>query len=136
MPIVTISQIQPISIVFTLPQDDLPEVQKPMAQHTLHAIAYDQSDRTKLDEGTLLLVNNTVDQSSGHRHRVRATPAARLRDGRRPGGFPDPHTVHHAGGLYLHGQAAARAATDTDCEPGATGTFNALRSLTKARTSS
>ena len=64
-PIVTISQIQPISIIFTLPQDDLPAVQKAMAQHTLRAIAYDQSDRAKLDEGTLLLVNNTINQSSG-----------------------------------------------------------------------
>ena len=64
-PIVTISQIQPISIIFTLPQDDLPEVQKAMAQHTLRAIAYNQTDRTKLDEGTLALVNNTIIQSSG-----------------------------------------------------------------------
>jgi multidrug efflux system membrane fusion protein len=64
-PIVTITQVQPISIVFTLPQDDLSEVQKAMAQRTLRAIAFDQNDRTKLDEGTLLLVNNTVNQSSG-----------------------------------------------------------------------
>jgi multidrug efflux system membrane fusion protein len=64
-PIVTITQIQPISIIFTLPQDDLPEVQKAMAQRRLRAIAFDQNDRTRLDEGTLLLVNNTVNQSSG-----------------------------------------------------------------------
>ena len=64
-PIVTITQIQPISVIFTLPQDDLPAVQKAMAQRTLRAIAYDQNDRTKLDEGTLLLVNNTINQSSG-----------------------------------------------------------------------
>ena len=31
----------------------------------LRVIAYDQNDHTKLDEGTLLLVNNTVNQSSG-----------------------------------------------------------------------
>ena len=36
-----------------------------MAGGRLRAIAYDQSDRTKLDEGTLLLMNNTVSQSSG-----------------------------------------------------------------------
>lgn len=64
-PIVTITQIQPISVVFTLPQDDVPAVQKAMAGSRLRAIAYDQNDRTKLDEGTLLLVNNTVNQSSG-----------------------------------------------------------------------
>ena len=76
-PIVTISQIQPISIIFTLPQDDLPEVQKAMAQHTLRAIAYNQTDRTKLDEGTLALVNNTIIQSSG---------AIQLK-----ANFPNPH---------------------------------------------
>ena len=76
-PIVTISQIQPISIIFTLPQDDLPEVQKAMAQHTLRAIAYNQTDRAKLDEGTLALVNNTIIQSSG---------AIQLK-----ANFPNPH---------------------------------------------
>ena len=46
---------------------------------------------------------------AGHRHRVRAAPAARLRDGGRPGGFPGPDAVHHAGGLHLHGQACPPA---------------------------
>ena len=64
-PIVTITQIQPISVIFTLPQDDVPEVQKAMSKRKLRVIAYGQNDQTKLDEGTLLLVNNTVSQSSG-----------------------------------------------------------------------
>jgi multidrug efflux system membrane fusion protein len=64
-PIVTITQIEPISIVFTLPQDDLPKVQEAMARDSLRVVAYDQNDHTKLDEGTLLLVNNTVSQGSG-----------------------------------------------------------------------
>jgi multidrug efflux system membrane fusion protein len=64
-PIVTITQIQPISVVFTLPQKDVPDVQAAMAKGALTAIAYGQDDRTKLDEGTLLLVNNTISQSSG-----------------------------------------------------------------------
>lgn len=64
-PIVTITQIQPISVVFTLPQDDVPAVQKAMEGGTLRAIAYGQNGHTKLDEGTLLLVNNTVNQNSG-----------------------------------------------------------------------
>jgi multidrug efflux system membrane fusion protein len=64
-PIVTITQIQPISVVFTLPQSDVPAVQAAMAKGPLKAIAYGQDDRTKLDEGTLLLVNNTINQSSG-----------------------------------------------------------------------
>lgn len=64
-PIVTITQVQPISVVFTLPQKDVPDVQAAMASGTLKTIAYGQDDRTKLDEGTLLLVNNTINQSSG-----------------------------------------------------------------------
>jgi membrane fusion protein, multidrug efflux system len=64
-PIVTITQIQPISVVFTLPQDDVPAVQRAMSTGTLQVIAYGQNDRTKLDEGTLLLVNNAVNQNSG-----------------------------------------------------------------------
>jgi membrane fusion protein, multidrug efflux system len=64
-PIVTITQIQPISVVFTLPQNDVPGVQKAMQQGQLTAIAYDEDDRTKLGEGTLLLVNNTINASSG-----------------------------------------------------------------------
>ncbi len=65
MPIVTITQIQPISIIFTLPQADLPAVQAAMAEGPLTAIAYGQDDQKELGKGTLLLVNNTINQSSG-----------------------------------------------------------------------
>lgn len=64
-PIVTITQIQPISVVFTLPQKDVASVQQAMARGTLETIAYAEDDHTKLGEGTLLLVNNTIDASSG-----------------------------------------------------------------------
>jgi membrane fusion protein, multidrug efflux system len=64
-PIVRLTQIQPISIVFTLPQDDVPNVQEAMAKGNLQVIAYGQDDRTSLDQGTLLLVNNAVNQGSG-----------------------------------------------------------------------
>ena len=64
-PIVTITQIQPISAVFTLPQKDIPEVQAAMANGTLKTLAYDQNDQTVLDQGSLLLVNNAISQSSG-----------------------------------------------------------------------
>ena len=78
--IVTITQIQPISVVFTLPQKDVPQVQAAMTQAamtqaagaqaaggkgTLTTIAYAEDDRTRLGEGTLLLVDNTISQSSG-----------------------------------------------------------------------
>jgi len=64
-PIVTITQVQPISVVFTLPQKDVPEVQAAMAKGTLKTLAYGQDDRTMLGEGSLLLVNNMISQTSG-----------------------------------------------------------------------
>jgi membrane fusion protein, multidrug efflux system len=64
-PIVTITQIQPISVVFTLPQNDIPAVQEVMAKGTLTTVAYGQDNRTKLGQGTLLLVNNMVNTNSG-----------------------------------------------------------------------
>jgi multidrug efflux system membrane fusion protein len=64
-PIVTITQIQPISVDFTLPQRDIPAVQAAMAKGSLTAIAYGQDDRTELGQGTLLLVDNRINQSSG-----------------------------------------------------------------------
>jgi multidrug efflux system membrane fusion protein len=64
-PIVTVTQIQPISIIFTLAQKDLPTVRKAMKDGALTTVAYNQDETTKLDEGSLLLVNNTVLQSSG-----------------------------------------------------------------------
>ena len=64
-PIVTITQIQPISVDFTLPQQDVPAVQAAMAKGSLTAIAYGQDDHTELGQGTLLLVDNRINQSSG-----------------------------------------------------------------------
>jgi multidrug efflux system membrane fusion protein len=64
-PIVTIAQLQPISIQFTLPQKDVPAVQEAMAKGTLKTVAYGQDDRIELGQGTLLLVDNTINQSSG-----------------------------------------------------------------------
>jgi len=64
-PIVTVTQIQPISIVFTLAQKDFETVRKAMKDGALTTVAYSQDDTTKLDEGSLLLVNNTMLQSSG-----------------------------------------------------------------------
>jgi multidrug efflux system membrane fusion protein len=64
-PIVTISQLQPISVVFTLPQKDLPDVQAAMQNGSLPAIAYPQDGGKPLDKGVLLLVNNQINPTSG-----------------------------------------------------------------------
>jgi multidrug efflux system membrane fusion protein len=70
--LVDVTQVQPISLVFTLPQDALPQIQQQMAKGKLTVLAYSQDDRTKLDEGTLLLVDNQIIQTTGT-IRLRAT---------------------------------------------------------------
>lgn len=64
-PVVTITQTQPISVQFTLPQKNVAVVQAAMAKGQLTVIAYDQDDHTKIGEGSLLLVNNAINQTSG-----------------------------------------------------------------------
>lgn len=64
-PIVTITQVQPISVIFTLPQKNLPEVQAAIRKGPLRAIAYPQDGTDALGHGSLLLVNNQISQASG-----------------------------------------------------------------------
>lgn len=64
--LVTVTQIEPISLVFTLPEDRLTQVQQRMAQASpLPVIAYSQDGKTKLDEGTLTLIDNEIVQATG-----------------------------------------------------------------------
>lgn len=63
--IVTITQIDPISVIFTLPQADLPRIQAAMQQGKPTVLAFSQNDQTRLASGTLLTPNNTIDTSTG-----------------------------------------------------------------------
>lgn len=75
--LVDVAQVQPISLIFTLPEDTLPKIQQQMAKGPLTVFAYSQDDKTKLDEGKLLLVDNQIVQTTGT-IRLRATfPNAR-----------------------------------------------------------
>ncbi len=64
-PMLVITQIQPISVIFTLPQDSLPLVAAKMKKGTLPVDAYSRDDQTKLASGTLLTIDNEIDQSTG-----------------------------------------------------------------------
>ncbi len=70
--IVSIAQIQPISMLFSLPQDDLPAVQAAMQQGALTVFAYAADNQTLLDKGQLLTVDNGIDESTGT-FRMKAT---------------------------------------------------------------
>jgi membrane fusion protein, multidrug efflux system len=63
--LVVITQMQPISVLFTLPQEDLPPVTKAMAAGTLPVVAYASDGKTKLAEGSLAVVDNTIDTTTG-----------------------------------------------------------------------
>ena len=63
--LVVVTQIEPISLIFTLPEADLPQIQAQMAKGPLTVLAYSQDDKIKLDEGKLLLANNQIVQSTG-----------------------------------------------------------------------
>jgi membrane fusion protein, multidrug efflux system len=65
-PLLVITQIQPISAIFTVAEDDLPRVLRKLAagQH-LQVDAYDHSGTTKLGTGTLETVDNQIDPTTG-----------------------------------------------------------------------
>jgi multidrug efflux system membrane fusion protein len=64
--LVVINQIEPITVIFTIPEDDIPLVQKELqAGHTLPVAAYDRSGTTKLATGSLTTLDNQIDPSTG-----------------------------------------------------------------------
>ena len=65
MGIVVLTQVQPIAVVFILPQADIAPVQTAMAKGPVQATVYDQSGAEQLDVGTLLSINNQAMPTSG-----------------------------------------------------------------------
>ena len=77
--IVVVTQLQPISAVFSLPEDNLQSVSQAMAQGPVAVAALSRDGKTELDRGTLLLIDNMIDQATGT-IRLKAT-------------FPNPHNA-------------------------------------------
>ena len=63
--ILTITQLQPISVVFTAPEQQLPVINDALKAGPLKVTAYTSDGRKELGEGTLKLVDNQVDPASG-----------------------------------------------------------------------
>jgi multidrug efflux system membrane fusion protein len=63
--LVVVTQMAPISVIFTLPQKYLPEIIDATRRGPLTVSAYDQDDRIKLAEGDLELIDNQIDQGTG-----------------------------------------------------------------------
>jgi multidrug efflux system membrane fusion protein len=60
-----LTQLQPITVLFTLPEDNLPAVAQHMAKGTLAVTAYSRDDETQLASGKLLTIDNEIDQTTG-----------------------------------------------------------------------
>ena len=64
--IVVLTQLQPISLVFTLPEQDLGAIQKAGgAAGNFRVLAVDRDTKTTLDEGRLTVINNQIDTTTG-----------------------------------------------------------------------
>ncbi|HEX4023281.1 MAG TPA: efflux RND transporter periplasmic adaptor subunit [Steroidobacteraceae bacterium] len=77
--IVVLTQMQPISTVFTLPEDELLQINQALARGAVSVTALSQDGRTQLDVGTLTVVDNQIDPTTGTM-RLKAT-------------FPNPHNT-------------------------------------------
>ena len=63
--IVTIAQIEPIAVIFTAPEEQLPYINEAQAVAPLKVIAITTDGKKPLADGSLAVVNNQVDTSSG-----------------------------------------------------------------------
>ena len=63
--LVVITQLHPIAVIFTLPEDQLQTVREHMRQGALEVGAYSRDDQTKLATGKLLTIDNQIDQTTG-----------------------------------------------------------------------
>jgi multidrug efflux system membrane fusion protein len=63
--IVVITEIRPISVIFTLPQQQLPDVNAALARGPVTVEALNTDGKTVLDRGTLQVVDNQVDPNTG-----------------------------------------------------------------------
>lgn len=63
--IVTITQLQPITVIFTMPEDDIDQVAADMrAGKKIQVKALDRTDEHQVDQGTLLTLDNQIDVTS------------------------------------------------------------------------
>jgi multidrug efflux system membrane fusion protein len=63
--LVVITQLQPISVMFSLSDRQLTNISREMANGPLKVVAEGRTDHQPLGEGTLTLVDNLIDQSTG-----------------------------------------------------------------------
>jgi multidrug efflux system membrane fusion protein len=63
--IVVVTQVQPISVIFTLPEENLSAVGAALAAGPVKVTTLSRDGKTELDQGTLTLIDNQIDQTTG-----------------------------------------------------------------------
>ncbi len=63
--LVVVTQVEPISVIFTLPETSLAQIQEHLADGSLKVEAYSQDNTMKLDEGSLDFIDNEIVQTTG-----------------------------------------------------------------------
>jgi multidrug efflux system membrane fusion protein len=70
--IVMVTQIEPISVIFSLPEESFAQLSEALQQGPVTAIALSRENARELDQGTVALIDNEIDQATGTL-RVKAT---------------------------------------------------------------
>jgi multidrug efflux system membrane fusion protein len=63
--ILPLSQLHPIAVTFTVPQDYLPAIQHALSAGKPPVAAFSSDNKTELDQGTLLTIDNAIDPTTG-----------------------------------------------------------------------
>ncbi len=63
--LVILTQVQPIAVLLSLPSADIPDLQAAFERGEVPAVAYASDDKTEIDRGKLLLINNQADPTTG-----------------------------------------------------------------------
>jgi multidrug efflux system membrane fusion protein len=63
--LLVITQLQPIAVIFSIPQDNLQSVAQHMRNGKLTVDAYSRDDRTKIATGSLTTIDNQIDTTTG-----------------------------------------------------------------------
>jgi multidrug efflux system membrane fusion protein len=69
---VVVTQLEPISVIFSLPEEAFAQLSAALAKGAVEATALSRDDRQELDTGTVALIDNQIDQTTGTL-RVKAT---------------------------------------------------------------
>jgi multidrug efflux system membrane fusion protein len=69
---VVVTQLEPISVIFSLPEEQFSELSAALAKGPVTATALSRDDKEELDTGTVALIDNQIDQTTGTL-RVKAT---------------------------------------------------------------